>query len=454
MKEDWKPAGWRTYPARQQPAYRDAAHLARVEEKLRSYPPLVFAEEARSLQEQLARAARGEAFLLHGGDCAENFDEFSAPRIRDTFKVLLQMAVVLTFGALVPVVKVARLAGQYAKPRSAATETRDSLKLPSYRGDMINSREFSPQAREPDAERMITAYHHSAATLNLLRAFAQGGLADLHEVGRWNMSYVEASPLRERYQAMADRIAETLRFMEVLGITAESAPTIRETQLFTSHEALLLNYEEALTRRDSRESAGDWYDCSAHLIWIGDRTRGTGDAHVEFCRGIANPVGVKVGPSLSPDELIGLLDRLNPENRAGRITLIARLGVNAIESTLPPLIRRVQQEGRTVLWTSDPMHGNTVSAAGGLKTRDFDAIMGEIRKFFAIHAAEGSYGGGIHLEMTGENVTECTGGAYGLSEEDLRARYLSYCDPRLNGDQVLELAFLLAQILKESRRAR
>ncbi|TVR66763.1 MAG: 3-deoxy-7-phosphoheptulonate synthase class II [Spirochaetaceae bacterium] len=450
----WTPASWRTRAARQQPTYGDCAHLAAVEQKLSGYPPLVFAEEARSLQDQLARASRGGAFLLHGGDCAENFDDFSAPRIRDTFKVLLQMAVVLTFGGLVPVVKMARLAGQYAKPRSVAMETREGLSLPSYRGDMVNARDFTAAAREADPERMITAYHHSAATLNLLRAFAQGGLADLHQVGRWNMSYVEASPLRERYQAMADRIAETLRFMEVLGINAESAPTIRETQLFTSHEALLLNYEEALTRRDSRDPAGTWYDCSAHFIWIGDRTRGVEDAHVEFCRGIANPVGVKTGPSTTAEEVIRLLDRLNPHDRPGKVTLITRMGADMLERKLPDLVRRVQSEGRSVVWVCDPMHGNTVTAAGGLKTRDFDAIMREIRQFFALHAAEGTYGGGIHLEMTGENVTECTGGAYGLSEEDLRARYLSYCDPRLNGDQVLELAFLLADVLKSTRGGR
>ncbi|TVQ37534.1 MAG: 3-deoxy-7-phosphoheptulonate synthase class II [Spirochaetaceae bacterium] len=455
-KNTWRPDSWRALPARQQPDYADAAQVARVEATLRGYPPLVFAQEARSLQDQLARVAQGQAFLLHGGDCAESFADFAAPKIRDTFKVLLQMAVVLTFGGSVPVVKLARLAGQYAKPRSAPTEEQAGESLPSYRGDIVNDREFTPTARRPDPGRMITAYHHSAATLNLLRAYAQGGLADLHQVGRWNMSFVEQNPLRDRYQAMADRIAETLRFMEVMGITPESVPTIRETQLFTSHEALLLNYEEALTRRDLRDGAVDqdarWYDCSAHFIWIGERTRGLGEAHVEFCRGIANPLGVKIGPKVSADELVRLTEYLNPHNRCGRLTFITRMGADTLERRLPTLVRRMQREGRSVVWAADPMHGNTVTTAGGLKTRDFDAIMREITQFFAVHKAEGSYGGGIHLEMTGEHVTECTGGACGLSQDDLSARYRSYCDPRLNADQVLELAFLLADTLKTARR--
>lgn len=446
----WQPSAWRDRPARQQPHYPDREQLERVEGQLREYPPLVFAQEAQSLREQLERVAHGQAFLLHGGDCAETFADFSAPRIRDTFKVLLQMAVVLTFAGSAPVVKVARLAGQYGKPRSSAEEERNGVRLPSYRGDIINDRAFDADARRADPERMITAYHHSAATLNLLRAYAQGGLADLHQVGRWNMSFVEANPLRDRYQDMAERIGETLRFMHVMGINSDTAPVIRETQLFTSHEALLLNYEEALTRHDPQSD--EWFDCSAHFIWIGERTRGLEDAHVEFCRGIGNPVGVKIGPRTTADELLRLIDRLNPHNLAGRLTLITRMGADALARRLPELIRAVRREGRTVVWSSDPMHGNTVATAGGLKTRDFDAIMLEIRRFFEVHAAEGSYPGGIHLEMTGEHVTECTGGAYRLRAEDLSARYRSYCDPRLNGDQVLELAYLLADTLKQLPR--
>ncbi len=454
-QQQWRPDSWRTRPARQQPHYSDSTRLAEVETALQSYPPLVFAQEARLLHDQLARVAEGRAFLLHGGDCAESFADFAAPAIRDTFKVLLQMAVVLTFAGSVPVVKLARLAGQYAKPRSSEVEHNGGQSLPSYRGDIINGREFTAAARRPDPERMITAYHHSAATLNLLRAYAQGGLADLHQVGRWNMSFVAANPLRERYQTMADRIAETLRFMEVMGISPESTPAIRETQLFTSHEALLLNYEQALTRRASHDRLDDpddrWFDCSAHLIWIGERTRGLADAHVEFCRGIANPIGVKIGPRVTADELIRLVDVLNPHNEPGRLTLITRMGADVLERKLPALVQRIQLEGKTVVWACDPMHGNTVTTGGGLKTRDFDAIMREILQFFAVHAAQGSYAGGIHLEMTGEHVTECTGGAYGLSQQDLGACYRSYCDPRLNADQVLELAFLLADTLTAVR---
>ncbi|TVR30442.1 MAG: 3-deoxy-7-phosphoheptulonate synthase class II [Spirochaetaceae bacterium] len=454
-QQQWRPDSWRTRPARQQPHYSDSTRLAEVENALLSYPPLVFAQEARLLHDQLARVAEGRAFLLHGGDCAESFADFAASGIRDTFKVLLQMAVVLTFGGSLPVVKLARLAGQYAKPRSSEVEYNGGQSLPSYRGDIINGREFTAAARRPDPERMITAYHHSAATLNLLRAYAQGGLADLHQVGRWNMSFVAANPLRERYQAMADRIAETLRFMEVMGISPESTPAIRETQLFTSHEALLLNYEQALTRRASHDRLDDpddqWFDCSAHLIWIGERTRGLDDAHVEFCRGIANPVGVKIGPRITADELIRLVEVLNPHNEPGRLTLITRMGADVLEQKLPVLVQRIQLEGRKVVWACDPMHGNTVTTGGGLKTRDFDAIMREILQFFAVHAAEGSYAGGVHLEMTGEHVTECTGGAYGLSQQDLGACYRSYCDPRLNADQVLELAFLLADTLTAVR---
>lgn len=446
----WTPQSWRAFPIQQQPVYPSILELTDIEHKLQKYPPLVFAQETRSLFSQLGQVAEGKGFLLQGGDCAESFNDFNAPKIRDTFKVMMQMAVVLTFAGSLPVVKVARMAGQYAKPRSSDLETIDGVSLPSYRGDIVNSFEFTDQARQPDPERLLTAYHHSAATLNLLRAFAQGGLADLHQVSRWNMGFVESNPLKERYQDVAQRVEEALRFMEICGVTGQNSPSIRETQLFTSHEALLLNYEEALTRRDSL--TGDWYDCSAHMIWIGERTRQLDHAHIEFFRGIHNPVGVKIGPGMQPDDLIRLIDALNPDNTPGRLTLITRMGADKLAEKLPALVRKVQQEGRKVVWSSDPMHGNTIKAGNGYKTRDFEAILREIRNFFAVHKAEGSHAGGIHLEMTGEHVTECTGGAYGLSESDLSKRYFTQCDPRLNADQVLELAFLIADTLRSARR--
>ncbi len=358
------------------------------------------------------------------------------------------MAVVLTFAGRRPVTKIARTAGQFAKPRSVDYEEIDGLALPSYRGDIINAVEPTLEARTPDPTRMLDAYHQSASTLNLLRAFAQGGLADLHQVHGWNMSFVKANPSRERYQDMSDRIEDALHFMEVCGITSQTAPSIRETQLFTSHEALLLNYEEALTRIDS--FTGKRYNCSAHFVWIGERTRQIDHAHVEFFKQIENPVGVKIGPTIDRDDLMRLIDALNPENEAGRLTLITRMGANKIADQLPGLVRAVQQEGRNLVWSCDPMHGNTVKASNGYKTRQFDDIMRELRQFFAVHQAEGTYPGGIHLEMTGENVTECTGGAYQISDSDLSTRYLTRCDPRLNANQVLELAFLVADSLKES----
>lgn len=446
----WTPQSWRDFPIQQQPHYQDQALLLQTEQQLKTYPPLVFAQETRQLFSQLGDVAAGKAFLLQGGDCAESFNAFNAPKIRDTFKVLLQMAVVLTFAGQLPVVKVARMAGQYAKPRSSDTETINGISLPSYRGDIINSFEFTEQAREPDPLRMLTAYHHSAATLNLLRAFAQGGLADLHKVSEFNMGFVESNPLKERYHDVAQRIQEALEFIEVCGITSQNSPAIRETQLFTSHEALLLNYEEALTRKDSL--TGNWYDCSAHMIWIGERTRQLDHAHIEFFRGLHNPVGVKIGPGIKEDDLIQLIDAMNPDNITGRLTLITRMGADKLADKLPNLVRRVQQEGRHVVWSSDPMHGNTVKASNDYKTRDFEAILREIRNFFAVHKAEGTHAGGIHLEMTGEHVTECTGGAYGLSENDLGQRYLTQCDPRLNADQVLELAFLIADTLRSVRQ--
>jgi len=442
----WQPDSWRAKPILQQPVYQDAAHLQQVEQKLKGYPPLVFAAETRALYRQLGDVAQGKGFLLQGGDCAESFSEFNAPKIRDTLKVILQMAIVLTFAGRCPVTKVARMAGQYAKPRSGDMETIDGVSLPSYRGDIINSFEFTEAARQPDPQRMLEAYHQAAATLNLLRAFAQGGLADLHEVNRWNMAFVENNPLKSRYQDIAKRIQESLEFMSVMGINSTNTPTLHETTLFTSHEALLLNYEQALTRVDTL--TGNWYNCSAHMLWIGERTRQLDHAHIEFFRGIHNPIGVKVAPSMQEDELIRLIDALNPQNSPGRLTLITRMGADVLESNLPRLLRKVKQEGRSVVWSSDPMHGNTIKATSGYKTRNFDAILREIQQFFAAHDAEGTHAGGIHLEMTGQHVTECTGGAYQISDEDLAQAYKTQCDPRLNADQVLEMDFLVADHLR------
>ncbi|GAA76601.1 MULTISPECIES: class II 3-deoxy-7-phosphoheptulonate synthase [Pseudoalteromonas] len=448
--QSWNPNSWRELPILQQPQYPDQDVLKSVEGQLKTAPPLVFAEETRSLFKQLEDVCEGRAFLLQGGDCAESFSDFNAANIRDTFKTILQMAVVLTYGGKCPVVKIARMAGQYAKPRSADLETIDGVSLPSYRGDIINNIDFTAEARIPDPQRLMTAYHHSAATLNLLRAFAQGGLADLHQVNRWNMGFVAANPQKQKYQQLADKIQDALEFMEVCGINSTIAPSLKETDLYTSHEALLLGYEEALTRRD--HLSGDWYDCSAHFVWIGERTRQLDHAHIEFFKGIKNPIGVKVGPGMDPDELIRLIDALNPDNIPGRLTLITRMGADILPEKLPALVRKVQQEGRKVIWSSDPMHGNTEKATSGYKTRNFDNIMREISQFFSVHKAEGSYAGGVHLEMTGQHVTECTGGAYGLSDDDLAQRYKTQCDPRLNADQVLELGFLVADLLKDARK--
>ncbi|HEY1260015.1 MAG TPA: 3-deoxy-7-phosphoheptulonate synthase class II [Stellaceae bacterium] len=450
MSENWSPASWRGLPIRQVPGYSDNAALGRVEETLHRFPPLVFAGEARRLEERLAAVASGKAFLLQGGDCAESFAEFHPNNIRDMFKVLLQMAVVLTFGAGCPVVKLGRLAGQFAKPRSSETETRDGLTLPSYRGDIINSLDFDAAAREPDPQRMIQAYSQSAATLNLLRAFAQGGYADLHRVHAWNQDFVADSPQGERYSEVADRLTETLDFMAACGLDSETTPQIRETEFYTSHEALFLSYEEALTRVDS--TTGDWYDCSAHLVWLGDRTKQLDGAHVEFLRGIKNPIGMKCGPTTEPDDVLRLIEMFNPENKPGRLTLITRMGADKVEDKLPRLIRAVRREGREVVWCCDPMHGNTVTSSNGYKTRPFERILDEVHAAFAIHAAEGSYAGGVHFELTGQNVTECTGGSQKISEAGLSERYLTHCDPRLNATQALELAFELADALKTARR--
>ncbi|MBA8844899.1 3-deoxy-7-phosphoheptulonate synthase [Ochrobactrum sp. RH1CCR137] len=450
MTKNWTPHSWRSKPIKQVPFYPDAQALNDVEARLRTYPPLVFAGEARKLKQQLAEVAEGKAFLLQGGDCAESFAEHGADNIRDFFRVFLQMAVVLTFGASKPVVKVGRIAGQFAKPRSSDMETLNGVELPSYRGDIINGIEFDSASRTPDPQRQDMAYRQSAATLNLLRAFAQGGYANLENVHQWMLGFVGKSPQAERYAALAQRISETMNFMRAIGITADSNHSLRETDFYTSHEALLLGYEEALTRVDS--TSGDWYGTSGHMIWIGDRTRQADHAHIEYCRGIKNPLGLKCGPSLQPDDLIRLIDLLNPENEAGRLTLIARFGYDKVGDHLPQLIRAVEKEGRKVVWSCDPMHGNTITA-GGYKTRPFDRILKEVESFFAIHRAEGTHPGGIHVEMTGKNVTECTGGARAISAEDLHDRYHTHCDPRLNADQALELAFLLGELLKKERDA-
>lgn len=446
MSKNWTPTSWQDFPIRQVPSYPDTDALADVEARLASFPPLVFAGEARQLKAQLAQVAEGKAFLLQGGDCAESFAEHHADNIRDTFRVMLQMSTVLTFGAKMPVVKVGRMAGQFAKPRSADTETQDGVELASYRGDIINGIEFTEEARVPDPNRQIAAYRQAASTLNLLRAFAKGGYADLTEVHRWNQGFVADSQQGERYEKIANQIDEAILFMEACGINSQTAPQLGMVDFFTSHEALLLGYETALTRLDS--TSGDYYDTSAHMLWIGDRTRQPDGAHVEFLSGVKNPVGLKCGPSLDPEELIVLLDKLNPENEAGRITLIGRFGHENVEAHLPALIRAVEREGRKVVWSCDPMHGNTIKASNGYKTRPVDRILAEVQSFMEVHRAEGTHAGGIHFEMTGQNVTECLGGAQAISEEDLSSRYHTHCDPRLNGSQALELAFLIAEGLK------
>jgi 3-deoxy-7-phosphoheptulonate synthase len=429
--------------------YPDMAALAAVEAELRRMPPLVFAGEARRLKHLLGQVSAGKAFLLQGGDCAESFKEFSADNIRDLFRLILQMAVILTFAGGKPVVKVGRMAGQFAKPRSAATETIDGVTLPSYRGDNINGMEFTPEARRPDPERLLKAYAQSSSTLNLLRAFAGGGYADLYNIHRWTLGFVEGSPQGARYRELADKISETLTFMAAIGVTPETQPDLHRVEFFTAHEALLLGYEEAMTRVDS--TSGDWYDTSAHLVWIGERTRQLDGAHVEYCKGIKNPIGVKVGPTMEPDDVLRILEALNPEDEPGRLTLYGRFGSDKIAARLPMLMNATRREGRHVVWATDPMHGNTLVANNGYKTRPFDRILAEVRSFIEIAEAEGVHPGGVHLEMTGQNVTECLGGARALSEGDLGDRYHTHCDPRLNGEQALELAFLVAEKLKAER---
>ena len=447
----WSPDSWRARKALQMPTYPDHNALAAVEQRLKNYPPLVFAGETRQLKKSLARVAAGDAFLLQGGDCAESFAEFHPSNIRDMLRVLLQSAVILTFAAAVPVIKVGRMAGQFAKPRSEDTETRDGVTLPAYRGDNVNGIEFLPAARQPDPERMVQAYNQSAATLNLLRAFSQGGYADLNEVHRWNLEFVRQSPQGERYEDLARRLDETLAFMAACGITGETVPQIKETALFTSHEALLLPYEQALTRIDS--TTGDWYDVSAHLVWIGDRTRDPDGAHVEFLRGVKNPIGIKCGPSLTEDALRRLLDVLNPSNEAGRILLIARFGAGKVSKHLPPLLRAVKASGHAALWACDPMHGNTRKLSSGIKTRDVQNIQQEIDEFFVTCGENAAWPGGVHLELTGQNVTECLGGAQKIDETALATNYQTHCDPRLNASQAIEIAFHVADRLKAFRKS-
>lgn len=438
----WTPNSWRNHPILQVPNYPDAGAVEIAEQRLASFPPLVFAGEARNLKSQLADVAAGNAFLLQGGDCAESFAEHGPDHIRDFFRVFLQMAVVLTHGGSMPVVKLGRVAGQFAKPRSADTETVDGVELPSYRGDIINGIEFTKEARVPDPERMIMAYRQSAATLNLLRAFASGGFANLERVHEWTTGFMKSSNWYPAYEEVAQKIDDAIRFMRAMGITPENTPSLRETKFFTSHEALLLGYEEALTRKDS--ITGDYYATSGHMIWIGDRTRQPDGAHVDYFSGIKNPIGVKCGPSLESEDLLKLLDKLNPENEPGRITLIGRFGAGKVAEHLPRLIETVQKAGHVVVWTCDPMHGNTIKASSGYKTRPFDRVLSEVKEFFAVHRDMGTHAGGVHVEMTGADVTECVGGVSAVTEDSLSDRYHTHCDPRLNASQALELAFLVA----------
>jgi 3-deoxy-7-phosphoheptulonate synthase len=450
MGNIWTPSSWRDFPIKQQPTYEDKQMLKSIEQELASYPPLIFAEEARSLKSQLADVANGNAFLLQGGDCAESFKAFDANNIKSLFQIMMQMAVVMTFSGGKPVVKVGRIAGQFAKPRSSDFETVNGVEYPSYRGDIVNDIEADMKSRMPNPKKLLKAYNQSAATLNLLRAFARGGMADLHKVHSWNLRYMKDHTLDDKYEHLASRISEALKFMESCGLTSSNTPQLAQTTLFTSHEALLLNYEEALTRKDSL--TGDWYDCSAHMLWIGDRTRALDEAHIEFFRGIKNPIGCKVGPSMQEDELIKLIDTLNPENEAGRLNLIVRMGASKIADHFPNLLKKVESEGKKVVWSCDPMHGNVEKTDNGYKTRDFDNILSEVKQFFQIHKAQGSVAGGIHLEMTGQDVTECTGSSSSaVTVDGLSDRYHTQCDPRLNADQSLELAFMIADTLKEAR---
>ena len=447
----WNPTSWRDYPILQVPEYPDQEAVDAVESRLSQKPPLVFAGEVQNLRAELGKVAKGEAFLLQGGDCAESFAEFSANNIRDSFKLFLQMAVVLTFGASMPIVKVGRMAGQFAKPRSSGVETVGGIELPSYRGDMVNGIEFDKDSRIPDPERLLQVYEQSASTLNLLRAFSNGGLADLHQVHKWTTDYITDTKQADRFEALASRIDDCLAIMEACGLNAKSSPQMAETDFFTSHEALLLNYEQALTRQDTITDEKGWFTTSAHMVWIGDRTRQLDGAHVEYMSGINNPIGLKCGPSMDTDDLRRLIDKLNPQNIPGRLTLIARMGAEIVTDKLAPLVEAVKEHGSDVVWCSDPMHGNTVKASTGYKTRRVDDVMREVTGFFEVHDALGTYPGGVHFEMTGQNVTECLGGVVEVTEARLGDRYHTHCDPRLNAAQSLELSFLIADLMKKRR---
>ena len=447
----WKPNSWRNYPVVQMPIYPDESKVNSVEAKLSFKPPLVFAGEVQALKKSLTLAEKGNAFILQGGDCAESFSQFSANGIRDTFKVLLQMAVILTYGSSIPIIKIGRIAGQFAKPRSSDVEIIDGIELPSYRGDMINDMEFNKTARQPDPQRLIDGYEQSAATLNLIRAFAQGGMANLEKVHEWTLGFLNNTPETDKYREIANRISESLNFMKACGLTSSSVPQLRETDFFTSHEALLLNYEEALTREDTITAEKGWYATSAHLLWVGDRTRQFDHGHIEYLSGIQNPVGIKCGPSLEKDDLIRLLDKVNPNNESGKVVLICRMGSEKVNEHLPKLIKNVNANGKNVTWCCDPMHGNTIKASNGYKTRRVAEILNEVNNFFLVHKSEGTLPGGVHFEMTGSNVTECLGGANEVKESDLGSRYHTHCDPRLNGSQSLELAFLVSDLIKSFR---
>jgi len=443
----WTPSSWREFPIKQQPTYQDLEELKNIEENLSSYPPLIFAGEARTLKEKLAKAGRGEAFLLQGGDCAESFNDFSSSTIKNLFKLMLQMNMVLMYSTGKPIIKVGRIAGQFAKPRSSDFEEKDGVKLPSYRGDIINGIEFTQEARTPNPHNMIKAYNQASATMNLVRAFARGGLADLNKVHQWNLEFIEDNELGQKYDELSNKIDQSMKFMAACGLTSDLIPQLHQTTLFTSHEALLLNYEEALTRQDE---TGGWYDCSAHMLWIGDRTRDLNEAHIEYFKGIENPIGCKIGPSMGEDELIKLIDALNPKNEEGRLNLIVRMGANSINEKFPKLLKRVKDEGKNVVWSCDPMHANVEKTSNGFKTRNFDNILLEVKQFFEIHKEMGTIPAGIHLEMTGNNVTECTGSmSCSITENDLGSRYHTQCDPRLNANQALELAFMLGEIIND-----
>ena len=447
----WKPNSWRNYPVVQMPTYPDESKVNSVEARLSFKPPLVFAGEVQALKKSLALAEKGNAFILQGGDCAESFSQFSANGIRDTFKVLLQMAVILTYGSSIPIIKIGRIAGQFAKPRSSDVEIIDGIELPSYRGDMINDMEFNKTARQPDPQRLIDGYEQSAATLNLIRAFAQGGMANLEKVHEWTLGFLNDTPETDKYREIANRISESLNFMKACGLTSSSVPQLRETDFFTSHEALLLNYEEALTREDTITAEKGWYATSAHLLWVGDRTRQFDHGHIEYLSGIQNPVGIKCGPSLEKDDLLRLLDKVNPDNESGKVVLICRMGSEKVNEHLPKLIKNIKANGKNVTWCCDPMHGNTIKASNGYKTRRVAEILNEVNNFFLVHKSEGTLPGGVHFEMTGSNVTECLGGANEVKESDLGSRYHTHCDPRLNGSQSLELAFLVSDLIKSFR---